>query len=173
MVDGIMADKEATLVFEKASSPIAAHLKKLQLASRLTIDDDSLSNEMMVSATNDESATGSCSSESETGSNNIVYLDLCRTSELRAGSLSEILTPVLDQMRQALVDRVMEKFWVLLNQGCDTGFVPGGADASPSAFNGPSNSSVNFTIGTALPQTQRKRKSEEYDDHGDWSGKNS
>jgi hypothetical protein len=55
----------------------------------------------------------------DTGSINYNYFDLHRQPNTMRFPHRDIIAPVLDPMRQALADRVMEEFWVLFIQNWD------------------------------------------------------
>jgi hypothetical protein len=110
----------------------------------------------------EESTTESYNSESEPGSNNSAYLDLCK-AERGGDSLPKIIEPFLDPMRQALVDRIMEEFWVLFDQEWDTGFVKEAAGVSPPSGSGSSNGSTTSANSMIFLPIQRKRQREKED----------
>jgi hypothetical protein len=147
------------------------HQRKFQNSPEATITNDMI-DDMTGSMDGEESTTESYSSESETGSNNSAYLDLCK-AEHDGHSLPKIIEPVLDPMRQALVDRIMEEFWVLFDQEWDTGFVKGAAGVSPPLGSGSSSGITTSANSMSLPPIQRKRQREEEDSPEKRNGRNS
>jgi hypothetical protein len=120
---------------------------------------------------NGTASTESYNSESEPGSNNSAYLDLCK-AERGGESLPKIIEPFLDPMRQALVDRIMEEFWVLFDQEWDTGFVKEAAGVSPPSGSGSSNGSTTSANSMTFPPIQRKRQREKKDPPEERNGRN-
>jgi hypothetical protein len=147
------------------------HQREFQNSPKVTMTNKMI-NDMTGSMDGEESTTESYSGESETGSNNSAYLDLCKTAERDGGSLPEIIEPVLDPMRQALVDRIMEEFWDLFDQEWDTGFVKEAAGISPPSGSGPTSGSITSENSIALPPIQRQRQREEEDPPEDRNGRN-
>jgi hypothetical protein len=146
------------------------HQQVFQNSSEVTMTNN-LIDDMPGSMDGEESTTESYSSESETGSNNSAYLDLCK-AERGGHSLPKIIEPVLDPMRQALVDRIMEEFWVLFDQEWDTGFVQEAASVSPPSSSGSSSGSTASANSMTLPPIQRKRQREEEDPPEERNGRN-
>jgi hypothetical protein len=71
----------------------------------------------------------------------------------------DIIAPVLDPMRQALADRVMEEFWVLFiqNWDLDVNECAGGASSSSRRPSRP-NRNITPSNGPSLQPIQRKRQ---------------
>ncbi|KUJ19004.1 uncharacterized protein LY89DRAFT_509659 [Mollisia scopiformis] len=89
--------------------------------------------------------------------------DLSDASEENIAPHGESLSLALEPMRQALVDRVMDEFWILFNQNFDSGFRAhaGGSRNSSS----PSNASL-ITSAATTPQSSQPRKRQRDDEMG-------
>ena len=116
----------------------------------------------------DETTTDCGTSGSETGSSDGVCSDICKL-EYDPNSHQDFISPVLDPMRQALVGRVMEEFWIIFNQNWDVSVneCAGGASDTPGR---PSRSTISPPSTSLLP-SQRKRQREE-DEEPDESNRN-
>jgi hypothetical protein len=109
--------------------------------------------------TDDESIPSNTDSseQDETESNGSFYRNLCEDN-----NESPDLSPILDQARQELVDRVMEEFWILFNREWNSNFRTYGGSTSSSSHSG----NTPFTTpGTSIasPPSQRKRQRDDGD----------
>jgi hypothetical protein len=116
----------------------------------------------------DDATTDFCSSQSESGSSSCDYFDFCQTDQHNFDSRRDFIAPVLDPMRQALVDRVMDEFWIMFNRGAGMGLrvrarEPPGTSESSSE---PTRSTTSSN-GTSLQPSQRKRQRGNDDDPDD------
>lgn len=105
------------------------------------------------------------SSGSDTGSSNSEYLDLCEVVDINSDSRQDFLAPELDPIRQGLVDRVMEEFWIILNHNWDVG-AKECAGGTPCTSN-ESNSSIASLNATSLASSQRKRQRNDEEERDD------
>lgn len=90
-------------------------------------------------------------------------------TEEDANGHQEVVGSTLDPIRQALVDRVMEEFWIIFNHNWDVGFreCAGASSTSSSVPNG----SGNLTSESSLPLGSRKRQREDGDLPNDKNGR--
>jgi hypothetical protein len=114
-------------------------------------------------------AESCCSESGNTESSNSIYEELCDLTEEDANGHQEVVGSTLDPIRQALVDRVMEEFWIIFNHNWDVGFreCAGASSTSSSVPNG----SGNLTSESSLPLGSRKRQREDDDLPNDKNGR--
>jgi hypothetical protein len=96
--------------------------------------------------------------------------ELCDRLEDVCNEGEQIMTPILDPARQAMVDRVMTEFWVIFNQQWPLAFRQHAGDSiQESASSGDSIANQNGARPRILPR-KRQRKYEEEDDERDDDG---
>jgi hypothetical protein len=105
--------------------------------------------------------SGSSISNSNAGSSisNSLGIDLRGAVEDESDSRQDIIAPVLDQMRKALVDRVMEEFWVIFNQNWETGVneCAGGSSDTPGRLSRNTDfPSRNLSTPNSTKETKRR-----------------
>lgn len=112
----------------------------------------------------DEAMNDYSSSESDTGSSQSPYHDIFTAADHEFDSRQGLIAPVLDSMRQALVDRVMEEFWVVFNPSWEIWVKECGSGSSDSS-NGQA-SSISPDVASLQPgQRKRQRGDEEPEDN--------
>jgi hypothetical protein len=93
-----------------------------------------------------------------TGSDNGAYHGLCDISN---GQSETDLAPILGPMKQALVNRIMEEFWAIFNQGPDSRYI-GCAGNTPES-SAPS-SAISSPNSSSVKPSQRKRRRDDDDE---------
>jgi hypothetical protein len=130
-------------------------------ASGITKDEISIND----SADEDEEITDVCSSESdETRSNYGTYRDLCAVVTRDPVSSQAHVSIIQDQMRQRLVDRVMQEFWLIFDREWSNGFKE---CAGASAYSGSSCSANNQTDSASSSSSYGPHKRLRDDGDGD------
>ena len=113
----------------------------------------------------------SYSGDSDNTSGSSIYQELCDVSGEDTEGHQEVVASALDPMRQALVDRLMDEFWMIFGQSWDTGHREcAGASASSSSV---ANGISNFTSESSSALGPRKRPREDDELPNDNSGRNS
>jgi hypothetical protein len=124
-----------------------------------------------VTASEDEISTGYYSSESDESRNsNNTCRKFSNMPEKDPENYGTLIAPVIDPMRQALMSRIMEEFWVIFNQDWDPGSKEcAGASSSPSSMPG---NAAGPAFRSPLPFNQRKRQRQDEPPDGDNRGNN-
>jgi hypothetical protein len=95
-------------------------------------------------------------SESEHNGSDNASTELCDRLDDVHVDRERIMTPILDPARQAMVDRVMEEFWVIFNTRWSSNVRQRAGDSHQES--GPSGSTVTNQNTAQSRSTQRKRK---------------
>jgi hypothetical protein len=92
--------------------------------------------------------------------------DVCEELDPDVNS-EKIVADALDPMRMALVDRVMEEFWVMFNQGWSSNFTQHAGNSSGTSR---SSNAEDTSHDTDVQQPSRRKRQREDKDPGDQNG---
>jgi hypothetical protein len=102
------------------------------------------------------SSSDSHGSESEHNGSNDTTNELCDRLDDVHVDREQVMTPILDPARQAMVDRVMEEFWVIFNTRWSSNVRQRAGDSHQES--GPSGNTITNQNTAQSRSTQRKRK---------------
>jgi hypothetical protein len=95
-------------------------------------------------------------SDSEQNGSDSASSELCERLDDVHVDREQIMTPILDPARQAMVDRVMEEFWVIFNTRWSSNIRQRAGDSQQESC--PSGSTIAYQNTTQSRSTQGKRK---------------
>jgi hypothetical protein len=127
-----------------------------------TLSAGSVDADLSLEGTSDNQSLDSQDSDNDTSARK----ELCGKLDPNVNS-GKIVADVLNAMRMALVDQVMEEFWVMFNQGWSFNFTKH-ADNSSGTSRSSNAEDTNHDTGARQP-SRRKRQREE-DNPGDQKG---
>jgi hypothetical protein len=102
----------------------------------------------------------------ESDNNTSAGEDVCEKLDPDMNS-EKIVADVLDPMRMALVDRVMEEFWVMFNQGWSSNFTQHAGNSSGTSQ---SSNAENANHDKDARHLSRRKRQRDDDDPGDQNG---
>ena len=130
---------------------------------------DDIPGESAEEAETEEESPSALSSEyygsesGDAGSDNGTYHDLCNVSNDHSET---DLVPILDPMKQALVDRIMEEFWGIFNQG-DSRLIGCAGNTPQSSV---PSSTISSPSSSSTRPSQRKRQRDDDDENSQNDG---
>jgi hypothetical protein len=161
---GVLPNQKSPLETQSISAIVPQQLLSISFPSYPTdkLSTGSVDTDLSLGDSSDNQSLGSEESDNDTSTGE----DVCKKLDPDVNS-KKIVADILDPMRMALVDQIMEEFWVIFNQGWSSNFTRHAGNSSGTSR---LSNAEDTNHDTDVRQPSRRKRQREDEDLGDQNG---